>query len=306
MPRLARAFARTPVVAREPGWFFGISERDRSVATAIRREIWRAFVTRALTAPTEVAWYDALRLQLYLGNDLARCIFVDGAFEPNEFAFLHDYLREGMTVIDVGANEGVYTVFLASRVGPTGRVVAAEPSSRELVRLRKNLDINAFENVLVVEAAVGEEKGKADLAIAERNHAGQNTLGGRVSNPKVATESVERVRVQTLDEMVSDARVGRIDFIKVDAEGAERSVLRGARRTLEMYQPVVQLEIEATALARQDATPDDVAGELAERGYVVWVFDEATGLLRRRRHEPLSGNIVASPASWKPPVPHGS
>jgi FkbM family methyltransferase len=306
MPTLARAFARAPVVTRQPGWFFDLSEGDPSIGTAIRREIWRTFAERALNVPTQVMWYDSLRLQLHLGNDLSKCIFVGGSFEPNEFAFLRDYLQHDMAVIDVGANEGVYTLFAASRVGPKGRVVAVEPSSRELIRLRKNLDINALGNVLVAESALGEEAGEVDLAVAEPSHAGQNTVGRSVSNPKVTTESIERVRVQTLDEVVSEARLRRVDFIKIDAEGAELNVLRGARRTLERFTPVLQLEIEPAALAHHGVTSDNVTEELTERGYGVWVFDEETGLLRHRNNAALSGNIVAGPSTWRPPAPHGS
>ncbi|HZS25158.1 MAG TPA: FkbM family methyltransferase [Gaiellaceae bacterium] len=298
---LARAVASRPNRAEQPGWFFDISEEDHSRRTTLRRVIWHAFMDRSIEDPVVVPWYDGLRLRLYFGNDLSKCVYVGGSFEPNEFAFLRRYLREGMTFIDVGANEGVYTLFAAKHVGHSGRVIAIEPSERELGRLRANLELNRLRRVTVVEAAVGSSDGRVSLAIAEAKHAGQNTVGTSVANAKVATERIEQVAVRSLDSLVDEERLHRLDFVKVDAEGSELDVLVGARDTLARLRPVLQLEIEPDSLAARSTSPSHITAFIAEHGYGFWAFDEASGRPRRAVGADVSGNVLAAPSEWSPP-----
>jgi FkbM family methyltransferase len=288
------------MLTRVPGWFFDIAEADTRPATLERRKVWWAFARREVNRPVIVSWYDDTRLKLHLGNDLSKCIYIGGSFEPNEFAFLADYLRPGMTVMDVGANEGAYSVFLAARVGATGHVIAVEPSSREVGRLRENLRLNGFRNVRLIEAALGDANGEGTLAVAEASHAGQNTLGESIANPKVEIELFQSVSVRTLDSVVAEQELTRLDFLKIDAEGSEQPILRGAEETLAHLRPLVQLEIETPA-APTNSNLDGIFSQLEEANYSIWVFDESTGMLRRHDTEPIRGNAIAGPVGWAPP-----
>lgn len=240
-----------------------------------------------------------------MGNDLGKCIYVGAAFEPNEFAFLQDFLRPGMTFVDIGANEGAYTVFAAQRVGASGRVLAVEPSERELTRLRENIALNRLANVVVVAAAAGDAEGTADLAVAEADHAGQNTIGRRVANPQIRTDSIERVPVRMLDALLEEHEIDDPDFVKIDAEGSEPLVLAGARGTLSSTRPILQLELEPTALRAQGSTIDAVLHELRALDYRLWIFDGSTGLLREASTAE-GGNAIFAPDGWRPPPPHGA
>ena len=99
-----------------------------------------------------------------------------------------------MVFVDVGANDGYYTLFAARRVGPSGRVVAAEPSSRERAHLQRNLGRNGLDNVSVVPAAIGAAAGLADLHLAHGVHAGHNTLGRRSMRSSVTSSGSCRAR----------------------------------------------------------------------------------------------------------------
>jgi FkbM family methyltransferase len=301
LARIAARIAPQPRLETVPGWFFAYGDLDTSPTTEFRRKLWRRFADGQITRPVTVPWHEATHLRLYLGNDMSKLIFVDGLFEPNEFVFLASFLRPGMTFVDVGANDGAYTVFAARRVGPTGRVVAVEPSSRELERLTANLELNGIANVTAVQVASGDVSGHTPLAIAAYGHEGQNTVGTEVVNPKVGTVRHEEVEMRRLDDILDAAGVGKVDFVKVDVEGSEPQVLVGAERTLAVHRPVLQLELEPEWLARRGSSPDDVFRLLETAGYSAWTFDGVTGALRRMESdEPVSGNVVAGPKYWQP------
>src|SRR5579862_7898796 len=158
------AFVR-PLV-RYPGWNFGADWDNPDLAFQMRRQIWEAFHQRGLEVPLPFEWYDGLRLNLYLGNDLSRQLYVGGCSEPNEFAFLNSVLAPGMVFIDAGANDGLYTLFAARRVGSAGVVWAFEPSRREYARLEENLKLNQLENVRPFQIALADQNGEADLSVA--------------------------------------------------------------------------------------------------------------------------------------------
>ena len=153
-----------------------------------------------------------------------------------------------MVFVDVGANDGYYTLFAARRVGPSGRVVAAEPSSRERAHLQRNLGRNGLDNVSVVPAAIGAAAGLADLHLAHGVHAGHNTLGS-FAHDDVVRASLERVPIEPLDAVIARLGLARVDFVKIDVEGAEASVIAGAATVLSSMRPLMLLEVNDKALA---------------------------------------------------------
>jgi FkbM family methyltransferase len=220
---------------------------------------------------------------------------VCGSFEPNEFAFLDRTLRRGMTFVDVGANDGLYTLFAARRVGSRGRVVAVEPSSRERGNLERNLALNRLKNVTVVPAALAAEAGRADLQIAPAVHGGHNTLGG-FAHEGVTAIAAEPVAVETLDAVAQRLALGKVDVIKIDVEGAEVKVLAGGRELLKASRPVLLIEANEQALRKQATSTEEMLALLGSLNYEIFVFSDATGLVERWiEATALSANIVAMP-----------
>jgi FkbM family methyltransferase len=305
---VAGVAASAAPLARDPGWSYSRVQHVDGRRARLRLALWTAFRDRQIERPVTMRWHNGLRVRMHLGNDLSYCLYVGGSFEPNEFAFLGDVLRPGMVFIDGGANDGLYSLFAARRVGPRGTVVAVEPSRREYNRLLANVRLNGLETVIAVQAALGATPGDATLAIAELGHEGQNTIGSGVSNPNVRTASHEhvRVRVQTLDELVADQRLARVDVVKLDVEGSEVHALEGARHVIERHRPLLLVEAEDERLQSQDSTKADLFGLIAQIGYRVYVFDEATGRPRpARTAEAFEGNMVAAPDDWRrPTLPH--
>jgi FkbM family methyltransferase len=180
-------------------------------------------------------------------------------------------LRPGDVFVDVGANAGLYTLFAAAAVGPSGRVIACEPSGREQARLRANLALNDFPQVELLKAALGDAPGTASLRLAERYLAGHNSMF--LTPPGAVREEV--VTVTTLDRVLATA--ARCDCVKIDVEGAELRVLRGGADTLARFRPKLLIEFNPETLAAADTSAAEVAGWLGARGYRLFEIDPATG-----------------------------
>ncbi|MEA2804042.1 MAG: hypothetical protein QOE49_4137 [Rhodospirillaceae bacterium] len=286
-----------PRLKPRPGWMFAHEYYEQRRWLACRRgALWEAAREKDLAVPITVRWHGSTTVDLTLGNDNSLCLYVCGSFEPNEFAFLDRVLRPGMVFVDVGANDGYYTLFAARRVGPSGRVVAAEPSSRERAHLQRNLGRNGLDNVSVVPAAIGAAVGLADLHLAHGVHAGHNTLGS-FAHDDVVRASLERVPVEPLDAVIARLGLARVDFVKIDVEGAEASVIAGAAAMLGAMRPLMLIEVNDKALRAQGNCADSLMATLRDDlRYEIFVFSPVTGLLERPTDgNPLSANVVAIP-----------
>ncbi len=292
---IAKAASWTRPLTPYPGWYFGIAEDNPNDMTKLRMAIWRYCNRRKLRRTIIVEWYDDLLVHLFLGNDTSRCLFVGGCIEPNEFAFLDSFLKPGMTFVDGGANDGLYTLFAAKRLGSKGTVLAVEPSAREVQRLRSNLTLNRLGNVKISRAALSNTTAKASLKIAGYEHEGHNTLGGFAHEGVVCIHE-ELVQLKRLDELFFECGLKRLDALKLDIEGAEYAALEGAKTILEEQQPLILLELNDKALLAQGRTAKDVVSLLVSMNYQIHSYDQSSGRpVLTKNYTALSSNIIAAP-----------
>lgn len=175
-----------------------------------------------------------------------------------ERRLLSELIAPGMTVLDIGANIGIYTEFLAELVGTSGRVVAFEPEQRNLERLR--VATRKYKQVEVVHAAVSDHSGTLTLYVAD-----DLNVDHRSYAPGETRRSVE-VAAIALDDFVAER--DRVDVIKMDIQGAELSALRGARHLLASDRaPVILLEYWPYGLRGAGENPQALLAELASFGY---------------------------------------
>jgi FkbM family methyltransferase len=166
----------------------------------------------------------------------------------------------GGTVLDLGANVGFYTLLAAELVGPSGRVHAFEPVPRNLQYLRQHIALNGLTNVSVVEAAVSDAGGRRRFRLhvsAAMGHLGDD---GQMEVSTVA-----------LDQFVFETAVAAPHSIKIDVEGAEFSVLQGARETLSQHRPSLLLATHSHALRSH------CLDLLAAHGYMVRPIETRNG-----------------------------
>ncbi len=175
-----------------------------------------------------------------------------------------------MCFLDVGANEGLYTLLAARKVGPTGRVLALEPSSRKFRRLTANLELNGLTNVRTLQLAASDRAGSGMLRVAGFGHEGLNSLGE--FGGAIEEFAIERVRLMPLDDLVEAEGLGHFDALKIDVEGGELAVLQGARRILGVRRPIILLVHFQATLQKQNASRDAVLDLLRSAGYTFRVF----------------------------------
>jgi FkbM family methyltransferase len=162
-------------------------------------------------------------------------------FETAELRFVELFLHPGMIIFDLGAHHGVFTLLASLRVSDSGAVFAFEPSPRERARLERHLRLNRRTNVQVERSALGACQGQADLFVVEGAEDYCNSL-----RPPIVASKTKRITVpiQCLDDYVAKAGLPRIDFIKVDVEGAELDVLKGSSTLLSKRpRPVLMVEV---------------------------------------------------------------
>jgi FkbM family methyltransferase len=195
-------------------------------------------------------------------------------------------LAPGQVVLDVGANVGYYALTAAARVGPGGRVIAFEPGPAVAARLRENAGLNGLSNLTVVEAAVADRPG------VRRFHLGEDSEGSSLYDAVPGTAGEVDVRVVTLDD--ESVGLGRVDVVKIDAEGAEVGVLRGARRLLtDPHAPAVMLEANPVTLRAAGESLATLRAELESLGYAIelveripWRGEVTENWLATQRAEP--------------------
>jgi FkbM family methyltransferase len=167
-----------------------------------------------------------LRFELDLADWIQRSIYL-GTFEQEESRLVAKFLVPGMTVIDVGANVGYYTALAASRVGSQGRIFAIEPDTRAFARLQSLIDTNRLP-ARAFNFGLGERSGQEHLYQSPSSRNNTPTMIAHGGFAPTATVPIRR-----LDDCMDEWQVTRVDLLKIDVEGWEPQVFRGASRALE-------------------------------------------------------------------------
>ena len=210
----------------------------------------------ARAPPTTVVTFDrGQRIRTDLDEWIQYQIFLTGYYDVETRAtrLFRKVVQPGMTVIDVGANVGYYTLQAAARVGPAGRVHAFEPAGSTFTRLVENVELNGFKNVSTCRAIVNDRPGRLPLFVAPPDNSGLSGL-----RPPPGALGFEEVDALTLDDYCERTNVPRVDVVKIDVEGSELAVLRGMPRLLAQPQVQVFMEISAPNLAAAGARPADL------------------------------------------------
>jgi len=219
-----------------------------------------------------------------LREPLAYHILFDGVYEPETLRLLLSRIGPGSTFVDVGANIGAFTVPTARKIGTTGRVVAIEASPRVFPYLSHNVAINGFSNVRLKCCAASDTGTPLPFYEAPMDQFGMGSVGPQfVAEPTL-------VPAETLDRILAEENLTEVSILKVDVEGFEAAVFRGAARLLNgPHPPIVVFEFCDWAEARvPNAKVGDAQRLLRECGYTLWLLHD----FGRRGARPLDAEVL--------------
>ncbi|MCB9651503.1 MAG: FkbM family methyltransferase [Deltaproteobacteria bacterium] len=238
------------------------------------------------------AWVDdfdgRLRLRVDRTQHIGATIYWHGGHSLNELALLRRLVRPGVVFVDGGAHLGHFSLVAAAR---GARVLSIEPVDSVRAQLIANVEANGLTNVQVSDLALSDRGGKVAL------FANPNRLHDPVATGVAAfgrTHLLQEATATTLDALVRESRLSRVDVIKLDLEGAELPALRGARGLLQAHHPELILELSHPLFSAAGYTQADLLDYLGALGYQVGLITEypLSGALHRlelRRY----GRVVA-------------
>lgn len=193
-------------------------------------------------------------------------------YEPEVCAFLRKVLLKDDNFVDVGAHVGYFTI-LASELVLGGKVVAFEPEEENYEALSDNIEANGYVNTTAFQACVGDKCEDVELFVNLDNDGGHSLFdpGYHVLNTR--TRKNERIK-QTVPMVTLDSCIGFAPkVIKIDCEGAELMVLKGAEEIIKNHSPIIIMEINFSALNEAGTSPAEVEEYLVELGYVGYSLD---------------------------------
>lgn len=200
-------------------------------------------------------------IDLDLADYIQRSIYLN-TFEPLESSWVREYLKRGMTFVDVGANVGYYTLMAASLVRAEGKVLAFEPSPYAFDRLASAINKNSLTQVQIAQVGLSDASGELQLYLPK-------TTGNHTPS-MIANEGGSPINVPVcrLDDYLMLAKVDHVDLIKIDVEGFEPNVIRGAEAYLKTGKiGAILCEFNNYWLEANNTKPVQLYEEIIQHGY---------------------------------------
>lgn len=209
-----------------------------------------------------VAKIKGITYELDLNELIDSSIYYKGCFEPMVTATMCKYVKPGMTVLDIGANIGCHTLRYAKLVGRHGKVIAFEPMPWAVSKLRRNIELNDFNNIVLEKIALSDVSAKRSVYFRS-----SWTLDDGSTPDSKTNEDVDFI---TLDEYVHRNKLDKIDFIKLDVDGYEYKVVRGGLKSLIKFKPVMIIEFGNYTLNEYGDNLESLIALLSSAGYAFY------------------------------------
>ncbi|MCB9644318.1 MAG: FkbM family methyltransferase [Myxococcales bacterium] len=196
-----------------------------------------------------------------------------GGYEANFHRFIERYIGPDMVCFDAGANIGFFSVHLGKCVGPNGHVYAIEPVPYIIQRLRRHIQANKLEsNCTIVEKAFSDYNGTLTIHAAQESVHNQGMASIHDHNDHLSQKLT--VEAETLDHFVEANNLTRVDFIKLDIQGAEAAFLRGGENTLRKHRPILVFEISPNDLKAMKMSAHDLLSYIEGFGYTLHTIQQ--------------------------------
>lgn len=203
-----------------------------------------------------------------------RIIIFSGTYDLPANQLIDMLLKPGMICMDIGANIGHMALHMARKVGPSGKIFAFEPVPDLFERLVENIARNAFGKVIsAFELALSDQSGTAILGFANSLTENQG-MGSLVNIENEVISLKKQVRTETIDEFVQWMSLTRLDFLKVDIQGAEILLLEGGHEVFSSLSPEMVIEFSSSDLYCFNKSPLDLARILMDYKYRLYQIEK--------------------------------
>jgi len=200
-------------------------------------------------------------------EDLARFLFSEKVAKWEPLSVLK--VKKEEIVVDIGANTGYYTLRLSSQVGKKGKIVAIEADPKSCNILKQNCELNNISNVEIKNLAISDSYKQVTLH-QNKTHSGISSISAKDYDKSTTNDLL--IQATTLDNLLKN-RFQKIDWIKIDVEGAELAVLKGSNNTLKNTKNVL-IEIHEHILKQNNEDYNDILKILKDHGFKLRLFNE--------------------------------
>ncbi len=213
---------------------------------------------------TDAATRTGFRMSGSTADLLQRNVYLYGVWEPSITAWVTDHLREGDTVIDIGANVGYFSLLAARCVGPSGEVIAFEPVPSIVRQLKENIALNGATAVRIVPVIAADTDGETEIFRADPENLGRSS-----TQPGADRESEGVVSQVRAADVIAPATWGSVRLVKVDTEGDDLRALHGLRPVLEAMPSGSAALVEVTPedLLERGQTPEQLVHAMRAAGF---------------------------------------
>jgi hypothetical protein len=204
-------------------------------------------------------------------NAVTSCLINGTIYEPYLFYFIRDNAidLEGTDIIDIGANNGNFTLEFSDLTGDKGRVFSFEPQRIIFQQLCGNVFMNGVDNVFAYNLAIGEIDGETRISLPDY-FSNDFVNFGDVSIENNKSENSEQIEVRRLDSFKFD----NVRLIKIDVQGYEFSVIKGAIETINKHRPIIFIEVEDHQLRKFGYSENDLSDLIKSLGYTIDRFQK--------------------------------
>lgn len=211
------------------------------------------------------------RYVLFPNDNAVTASIIEGwNYEEYIFHFINDNMLdlEGTDVVEIGANNGNFTIEFAELVGDSGKVYAFEPQRIIFQQLCGNVFLNGLDNVYTYNVAVGHINGMVNIEKVDYHQKGPVNFGDvHIVDDKDSKETIPMI---TMDSLEFD----NLSILKVDVQGFELYVIRGGEQTILKHRPYIFIEIEEDQLKKYNFTEQDLINEIQKMNYAVVRFQK--------------------------------
>ena len=200
-------------------------------------------------------------------------LIMGGCWEMHITPLFEGLIKEGFTVIDIGANMGYYTLIAGLRVGSSGRVYAFEPAPNNYDILRKNIEINGLSNIVISsQKALLDKQGEVEFRAYETQTGGSSIF---YKDPQIAGQNIS-VQTAALDVFLGDT--SKVDVIKLDAQGAEPLIFEGMKNVIASSPNLkIILEFAPECLIASGNEPGEFLQSILDMGFSIKLIDRYSG-----------------------------